>query len=519
MKNKLRFIPIKKPLFSRKQFTGWGDLPEAALVVVLSFLDPQDRMTARLVCYQWRRVSCALIVRRSLAPVPGDWDAITAASLAGLLRAVASIQHLSLMASHPKHLRALRAPYRLEDYLGPPCDAAPVPPAPRPRCWEVLRDLEIDFASIGVCDGWPPQTGCMTLAPGEAFGLAISMKYLQGLTALTRFRAEVPLPRVPLYRTDAWICTAVHLVAATATRLSVLEIICSDRDWVSLLPALGTLRELRDLGWVPLGWANVLLHLAALTQLTAVRAEESRGEPWGHLQGIPLALSPLAPLLEMTGLRALSLRSDSTLHQLRELMQAMTQLEELRLVQYSGEGLNLDLSPLTRLTKLDLRESNSFELFLGHFQHLVHIASCSIKPRDGAWALPRNLDHMHVLLKQYDCTTLQRSVAALTRLTSLKLVCSTTCKKWCVSRRYSARWRKATFLTGLQRLVSLELYDVLHVANARGDVACLATLTGVTRLGLSTVHPRVDHLVLEPCLFWNGWNPKWTDCPGTSWPL
>lgn len=81
------------------------------------------------------------------------------------------------------------------------------------------------------------------------------------------------------------------------------------------------------------------------------------------------------------------------------------------------------------------------------------------------------------------------SMAGLTRLTALSLSVIDPGEGWTFHNLTNRSWRAATFLTGLTRLVHLELKDILHVAHVQRDVSCLAVLSE-----LQSLH------VLDSCL-------------------
>lgn len=102
-------------------------------------------------------------------------------------------------------------------------------------------------------------------------------------------------------------------------------------------------------------------------------------------------------------------------------------------------------------------------------------------------ALPLTLRHLVLDLASWEgpeMPGLVQNVATLTRLTALSLSAERPAHGWTTDGRANATWRAASFLTGLTRLVHLDLDHFLHANNVEGDVECLAVLTRLRSLCL-----------------------------------
>lgn len=149
------------------------------------------------------------------------------------------------------------------------------------------------------------------------------------------------------------------------------------------------------------------------------------------------------------------------------------------------------LEPLTGLTKLELWGNDCFEIHhslwqtcLGNLQHLVWMYATH--RRAGTVRFTSSLQHLSLHLdsaRSVGEKGLIEGLAGLTGLTALSLTKDFNAEGWSSDGRAN---EAATFLTRLNGLVHLNLDHVQHVANVEGDVACLAALTALRSLGLST---------------------------------
>lgn len=423
-------------------------------------------MTARLVCRDWRQASANFLTHLNLNAwldsTGADVSSTTLGALARILQSLPTLSSLALRIVSPQTASLLSLP----------------------GCSSVLKRLDVNFYA-------------MSSLPSP-FNMAVALAPIPHLTSVTHLSALMPGFKAGGFGYDALDYLAVltpTVVLEQCTRLcKVVLSQCTVEEWMRLLPLLAGLPHLGLphlglLGDLPLCDQELVAAVASMTQLTHVLATDD------NFEGIHLQL-----LLRLPALRALHLciLNDSNCPALaRAATQGMVQLEHFSMNLYSPENapggfeFGSVLAPLSNLTKLEIVGYRLPPMPLCLWQ------SCLGKLQDLRWsfsdfhgggvALPLSLRHLELELATWEgpeMPELFQCVAALTRLTALSLSVDHCSYGWTTERRVNATWRAASFLTGLTRLVHLDLDHLLRVENVEGDVECLAVLTGLRSLSL-----------------------------------
>jgi hypothetical protein len=407
----------------------WGcvhrvsDLPEDVLVRILGHLDVQVLMTARLVCSKWRAASIAVLVRLSLCPpgvARGGWlcrwrtqpklsnPCATLASRLGLLTRVSDLE---LEINRQEDLSLLHVP----------------------GCRTLLKSLDLLWAGYNAAD-------------------------LSGVTRLTRLQLLVE-PQ--------------HELVSQCRLLRVLDLNgrLSDIQWLALLPLLGGLSQLRELGQVPLDARAVVDGLAPLTQLVAV---------WCSREGSSRCRC-LSGLAAISGLQAVSLRASHD-HDaggtVEQFLLSSPQLQELILVDKCEPQLAVALGSLSRLKKLELpcydwplERYGRGKAYAFWCQVRDRLDLDKIAPLPSPLLLPATLEFLDVEVNEDQYRGLLRCITLLRQLTYFSVFISGFAVHAVMLRPYSNKsWRRANCLKSLTHLKHLNLGLILHPANIASDV-------------------------------------------------
>lgn len=290
--------------------------------------------------------------------------------------------------------------------------------------------------------------------------------------------------RLQLLEVDTWqfympatLCDAVLRLS----HLDTLRVRYNQKSvWEGLVPSLSALPCLRDLATVPVGQPATATKLASLTRL--IRLQVCVAE---SLDAHGLKVLSRLSALKSLGVQSLRGRRESrSALSFEWLPVSMSHLTELCVHgEFLITGFKKTVGSLSRLSRLALRGSPCpvVTLWQAPLQGLRHL---SLKIEEGgfvklfvSFSMPMLAGLESLSLEAYRVSDTEGigHFAELTRLTSLRIIATNA-------------WRPvpATFLTGLAGLTELVLHKVLSAHNAEADIQCVARLTRLRRLELTS---------------------------------
>lgn len=427
----------------RGRRVGLGDLPEAVLVLIFSFLRGSLLRPLRLVCRSFRQASLQGITGLRLADG-------SKASVINAMRVFTRITALTILVEVPA--------------------SSDVWPHDISR----LRSLIVHSAAMN-----------------DGLQLPDLLRQLSGLTSLrvlcgarlfvpTRFRFQdvvVWCPALRALEADAhWLFTWEPDHCASILQLTLLQelrIRCRKSLWRSLLPCLAGLTLLRALSYVEMDESDDIAPLAALTQLTSL--------------GAKLLPSQWADCLRaLTGLKSLSFvkRVGFPLQMLPTSLEGISFHESPAQRRLLLPGLLRRMPGMTRLDcrntgyidpeptdELGIRSLDAVNPWCEGLRGLRHLGLIGrhVGLHDVRLLVPHltALEHLRLQLELFDGVP---HLSALTRLTLLHLRKET---------RQGAPARALgppKFLTALQLMRDLRLHWDVTVGEEQETVRCLAEL-------------------------------------------